>query len=533
VSPAAAARLRTFHRAWLDELERLDFEALDHEGRIDYLLLRNLVEFEVSELDVEQQRWDEMASLLPFAEPIVALHEARRRLEPVVPKEAAEPLVAMRDDLARAREAFETAEKEAGGDADSGGATVPATLANRAARATDELRRTLASWYEFSAGYDPVFSWWAKAPYEALGPELEAWAAYLRKEIAGIDPKEDKALIGDPIGHDALRLRLDHALIPYSPEELVAIAEREYAWCRAEMLAAARDLGFGDDWRAALDHVKSLHVEPGRQPALIAEQAIEAIEFLEARDLVTIPPLCADTWRMEMMSPARQKVSPYFLGGETIIVSFPTDEMAHDDKLMSMRGNNVHFARATVHHELIPGHHLQGFMTRRYRTHRRIFSTPFWGEGWALYWEMRLWDLDFPRSPENRIGMLFWRTHRCARIVFSLSFHLGLMTAEECVDYLVENVGHERNNAEAEVRRSVRGDYGPLYQAAYMLCGLQIRALHEELVASGRMTERAFHDAILQRNSIPIELLRAELRRQPVTRDFASSWRFYGDVEVE
>ncbi len=232
---------------------------------------------------------------------------------------------------------------------------------------------------------------------------------------------------------------------------------------------------------------------------------------------------------MEMMSPERQKTSPYFLGGEVIMVAFPTRDMAHEQKLMSMRGNNIHFARATVHHELIPGHRIQRFMTERHRTHRRIFSTPFWGEGWALYWEMRLWNLGFPQSPENRVGMLFWRMHRCARIVFSLSFHLGEMTAEEAIDYLVENVGHERNNATAEVRRSVSGAYGPLYQAAYMLGGLQIRALHEELVQSGRMTDRAFHDAVLKQNSIPIEMVRAALTGQPLTRNFVSSWRFYGE----
>jgi uncharacterized protein (DUF885 family) len=316
-------------------------------------------------------------------------------------------------------------------------------------------------------------------------------------------------------------------MIPYTPEELVEIAHREYEWCRERMLRASRELGYGEDWKAALQHVKSLHVEPGRQPELIRDLAWEAVEFLEDRDLVTIPELCKETWRMEMMSPERQKVSPYFLGGEVIIVSFPTDGMAHEDKLMSMRGNNRHFSRATVHHELIPGHHLQGFMNARYRTHRRIFRTPFWGEGWALYWEMLLWDLGFPQSPENQVGMLFWRTHRCARIVFSLKFHLGQMTPEEAIDYLVENVGHERNNATAEVRRSVSGDYGPLYQAAYMLGGLQIRSLRSELVDSGQMTDRAFHDAVLQQNSIPIELVRAALTGQPLTTDFSSSWRFY------
>ena len=78
--------------------------------------------------------------------------------------------------------------------------------------------------------------------------------------------------------------------------------------------------------------------------------------------------------------------------------------MDHADKLMSMRGNNIHFSRATVHHELIPGHHLQGFMTARYSPHRRVFGTPFWTEGWSLYWEMLLWDTGFPKTPENRVA---------------------------------------------------------------------------------------------------------------------------------
>src|SRR5512147_1400900 len=110
---------------------------------------------------------------------------------------------------------------------------------------------------------------------------------------------------------------------------------------------------------------------------------------------------------------------------------------------------------------------------------------------------MLLWDNQFAPTPEDRMGMLFWSSHRAARIIFSLRFHLGTMTPQEAVDFLVNRVGHERANAEAEVRRSFNGTYSPLYQAAYMLGGLQIRALREELVRGGRMTDKQFHDAIL------------------------------------
>jgi uncharacterized protein (DUF885 family) len=234
---------------------------------------------------------------------------------------------------------------------------------------------------------------------------------------------------------------------------------------------------------------------------------------------------------MEMMSPERQRVAPFFLGGEVIRVSYPTDGMSHEQKLMSMRGNNPHFARATVHHELIPGHHLQGFMTSRYNAHRAAFSTPFWTEGWALYWEMLLWDLGFPRTPEDRIGMLFWRSHRAARIIFSLRFHLGEMSADEAVDFLVERVGHERANAEGEVRRSVAGDYPPLYQAAYMLGGLQFRAMHDALVGAGRMTDRAFHDAILRGGTMPVAMVRTRLIGAQVDRNDVGGWRFADDPQ--
>ena len=100
------------------------------------------------------------------------------------------------------------------------------------------------------------------------------------------------------------------------------------------------------------------------------------------------------------------------------------------------------------------------------------------------------------------------------------------MTPQECIDFLVNRVGHERDNATAEVRRSFDGSYGPLYQIAYLLGGRQFYALHHELVDSGKMTNREFHDAILRENRIPVEMVRAMLTNQKLTRDFKTNWRF-------
>lgn len=508
------ARLREFYREWQAALREVDWESLGQEGRVDALLLRDRLKYELHLLEREEALLGEMAPLVPYTDAILGLHEARRRLEEVDPPAAAESLAALAATVEAAR-----------GDVEQGRAAASPVVGGRAAAFVERLRATLEQWYRFHAGYDPLFTWWAAAPYETAEAALRAHQALLSERVALHAPGAEPPVTGDPIGAEGLRADLEVERIPYSVEELIAIGEREFAWCEARMREAARDMGCAD-WRKALEHVKRLHVEPGRQPALVRELALEAIRFVEERDLVTVPPLAKEVWRMEMMAPEAQRVNPFFLGGEVIRVSFPTDTMAHDEKQMSLRGNNVHFARATVQHELIPGHHLQGFMLERFNRHRRAFSTCFWIEGWALHWEMLLWDLGFPRGPEDRVGMLFWRMHRAARILFSLKFHLGQMTPDEAADFLVERVGHERANAAAEVRRSFGGDYPPLYQAAYMLGGLQFRALHREVVGAGRMTDREFHDAILQGGPMPVELLRARLLDQSLAPDTPPSWRF-------
>jgi uncharacterized protein (DUF885 family) len=123
--------------------------------------------------------------------------------------------------------------------------------------------------------------------------------------------------------------------------------------------------------------------------------------------------------------------------------------------------------------------------------------------------------------------MLFWRSHRAARILFSLSFHMGTMKPQQAIDLLVSRVGHERENAAAEVRRSFAGDYSPIYQAAYMLGGLQFWALRQELVESGKMTDRAFHDSILKGGPMPVSVVRSRLLKLAPDKDLPAEWRFY------
>jgi hypothetical protein len=553
-SPLRQKKLEGFYAGQFRLLEAMNFDAFSQAGKVDYLLLRNRLEHEQKQLAGESRQDAEIAALIPFQQIILGLEEARRRMETLDAQKSAAALVKLTAEIAVAKAANAKAS--------------PAVL-NRAATRLSQLRNTLRTWYNFYALYDPKFGWWVDGEYKKADEALDAYAQFLHTSSGMPGPLDNgsgpggrgggrggrgsdaagagggggrgagvprTAPLGSneelsgagPAGDDALVESLRAAMIPYTPDELIALANKEFAWCDREMLRASEEMGFGREWKKALEAVKNKYVEPGQMIYLVRDLSREAVEYLEKKELVTIPAGVKEDYWEEAMTPQMQLVNPFFTGGATIQVSSPANSMTMAEKMESLRGNNMFFARATVFHELIPGHHMQQYMTQRYRTYRSLFGTSFWTEGMAFYWEMLLWDLGFTHTPEQRVGALFWRMHRCARIIFSLSFHLHKMTAKECVDFLIERVGHERANAEGEVRRSFNGSYEPIYQCAYMLGALQFYALHKELVDSGKMTNRAFHDAVYREGNMPVEMVRLAVNGQKVTRDYKTSWKFYG-----
>lgn len=368
-SPIRTARFRQLYSDYASLLRRLNFDSLNDDEQIDYVLFANYLDHEGKELVRFEKQLAEMGAILPFAKTISDLEDTRRRLEAIDPAKTAALLTDLAKHISDTQKTLDnSAEKP------------KPTVANRAVRTLAGLRVTLRNWYNFHNSYDPTFTWWNAEPYKAVEEALQKYSEFVVQKLVGIRPDDKVTIIGDPIGRAALLEELSFEMIPYSPEELVEIANKEFAWCEAEMKKASREMGFGDDWKKALEAVKQKYVEPGKQPELIRTQAMEAIEFVEKNNLVTVPKLARESWRMEMMSPERQLQSPFFLGGETILVSYPTSTMTHEQKMMSMRGNNPHFTHAVTHHELIPGHHLQRYMNLRFRPYRELFRTPFWGE---------------------------------------------------------------------------------------------------------------------------------------------------------
>ena len=86
----------------------------------------------------------------------------------------------------------------------------------------------------------------------------------------------------------------------------------------------------------------------------------------------------------------------------------------------------------TVYHEAVPGHHLEvggNRVTRLTRAHRLGLNSAY-SEGWALYAERLMDELDWFTTPDSRLGFLSMQAFRAARVVIDIGLHTGRVVPE-------------------------------------------------------------------------------------------------------
>jgi hypothetical protein len=73
VSQARRERFKKFYTDWLASLQSLDFDSMSQDGKIDYILFKNHLEYELRQLDIQSRQLTEIGPLVPFATKIIDL----------------------------------------------------------------------------------------------------------------------------------------------------------------------------------------------------------------------------------------------------------------------------------------------------------------------------------------------------------------------------------------------------------------------------------------------------------------------------
>jgi uncharacterized protein (DUF885 family) len=163
-----------------------------------------------------------------------------------------------------------------------------------------------------------------------------------------------------------------------------------------------------------------------------------------------------------------------------------------------------------LYHETLPGHHLQSAIALELgdRVHpiARYLGNSGYGEGWALYAERLMDELDQYTAPLDRIGMLSDQGARAARLVIDTGLHTKGWSRQLAVDYMLANTAWSPSDVEYEINRYIAW---PGQANAYMLGMLEImklRRLAEEAFGDA-FDVREFHARVLENGNITLPML--------------------------
>ena len=318
------------------------------------------------------------------------------------------------------------------------------------------------------------------------------------------------AMNGDTtVGRDAyVRFLREVALVPYTPEELLAMGRQE--WERAVVFEAL------EQGRSRALPPLPVFKDAPTQIATSAFQEQIIRQFLEREALLTVPPT--------MPHYLNQVLPPYlaplaFLG--------VTDDLTSPARLTE---NAVSYIRAPrpdlpyfylstardprpiIVHEGVPGHYLQ-LATAWAHEHpiRRHYYDSGANEGLGFYAEeMMLQAGLWQDSPRSREIIYNFARLRALRVEVDVKLATGMFTMPQAAEYLEQTVPMDRATALEEAASFAAG---PGQGITYQIGKLQITSLLADArrTQGARFSLRAFHDVLWKNGNVPLALLRWEL----------------------
>ena len=343
------------------------------------------------------------------------------------------------------------------------------------------------------------------------GDAFEAFGQFLQE-------KKDKATGDYAIGEELYSaLLVEKELLPYDARALRERGREQYDLLAADLRRLAREIAGTEDWVGLLVKLNKVHAPtPEGMREEYAEWTERARSFLRDTGLVTLPP--GESCSVEPSPPFQRPVQavasynrpPAFsdsLAGH-FFVPYPPDNTPAEEIQKRLEGNCSAGIPTTAVHEAYPGHHWHLVMAHFNPSKlRQVFNTSYFSEGWALYAERVMREQGFFTDPKHQLYQYEATIFRAARIIVDTSLHLGEMTFDEAVRFMVEKGNLTEPNARAEVGRYCSW---PTQASSYLTGMLEIVDLRTRWLAKQGKSDlsalREFHDKLTSSGAMPTSL---------------------------
>jgi uncharacterized protein (DUF885 family) len=342
-------------------------------------------------------------------------------------------------------------------------------------------------------------------------PAVRRLASFVRDEY--LPRARTTAGLGAIPGGDAMYRYLvrESTTTDMTADQIHELGIAEVRRIQAELRAAALKAGFTG---AVKDLRAWLRGNPENYPFTSGERVVEYLNGINARIVPQLPRLFGS------LPKARLEIR---LTDAALAASVPAQWYPPSDDgtrpgifaipIVDARKRALLGLPSLLAHEGMPGHHLEGSLTRErqglpeYR--RRLWINAF-GEGWALYAESLGHELGLYAQPLELMGRYVAELYRAGRLVVDTGIHAKSWSRAMAIRFMTEECALEPTFAESEVDRYMAWPGQALGYKIGELTILETREKAERRLGE-RFDIRRFHDVMLEEGQLPLSLLRERM----------------------
>lgn len=388
-----------------------------------------------------------------------------------------------------------------------------------------ELERDLDNVERFAGGLRQTFEASGLEGYQedldVLLAQLNDYADWLKAEIAPRarqDHRLPPELYADNLKNYGVRA---------DPENLIRDAQFGFQEIKSQMRSVARQIADQRDWEnGELMHVmaelKKEQIPQDKILEVYMSRLAAVEEMIREHDIITLPDRNASirlaTEAESASIPAPFMSPPQLVGntgqyGEFVLVQNNPALEGEDSQMDDWSHDSVTWA-LTVH-EARPGHEMQFAALVENGTSLARSTYAFNSanvEGWGLYSEAIMMEY---LPLEGQLFTLLARLQRAARMFMDPMVNLGLLTPEDAVEFMENQIGLSKAMASSEADRYAFLAPGQATSYYYGYRNLERLRTEVEMALGDRFNQRKYHDFLLKQGLLPPDLL-----RQAVLQEF-------------
>jgi len=293
----------------------------------------------------------------------------------------------------------------------------------------------------------------------------------------------------------------------YTADDIHQIGLEEVARIKSEMNKIISDLNFKGSFADFIEFLRTdeqFYPKTGEELLMFARDIAKRIDAELPKFFITLPR------KPYGVVPVPAALAPNYTGGRYSGSRSETTAGFYWVNTYNLPSRTLYTIPALTAHEAVPGHHLQislnNELPESIPAFRRGLYLSAYGEGWGLYSEYLVDEMNIYTTPYEKFGQLTYEMWRACRLVVDTGVHAKGWSRQQMIDYMSKNTALSIHEVTTETDRYISW---PGQALSYKIGEIKIRQLRKkaEEALGEKFDIREFHEVILEEGTVTLAIM--------------------------